>query len=31
MFMVTEGDLVSSQEALEEIHAIERDMFDQLG
>ena len=31
MFMVTAGDEESSQAALNQIHAIERDMFDQLG
>lgn len=31
MFVVTPGDASSSQTALQEVHSIERDMFDQLG
>jgi len=31
MFVVTKGDEASSQSALEEVHAVERELFDELG
>ena len=31
MFVVTSGDENSSQDALELVHSIERELFDQLG